>query len=60
MLTDTFVLACLYYLENVDLVVEILLEQALIGPSPNMHLMSYLQHAVSTQVMRHICRCINK
>ena len=27
-----------------------LLEQALVGPSPNLQLLSYLRHAVATQV----------
>jgi len=30
--------------------IDVLLEQTLVGPSPNLQLLSYLRHAVSTQV----------
>lgn len=29
---------------------DVLLDQALVGSSPNVHLLSYLKHAISTQV----------
>jgi len=30
--------------------IDVLLEQILVGPSPNLQLLSYLRHAVATQV----------
>jgi len=35
----------------VCVLLDVLLEQMLVGPSPNLHLLSYLRHAVSTQVI---------
>ena len=35
---------------NCCVLVDVLLEQILVGPSPNLQLLSYLRHAVATQV----------
>jgi len=37
--------------DSCDVLLDMLLDQILVGPSPNLQLLSYLRHAVATQVI---------